>query len=117
MEPSFFVNGITQEFFAGEGIEKLHHIALPSSIEAKNAKNAFANCKALVSLDLSNMKPLEKNESDELLNGLPENAVYMRQWGKPKSIVLIIIVLTTDNGERQASYFKLILMIISTNLH
>ena len=106
-KPSFFVNGITQEFFAGEGIEKLHHIALPSSIEAKNAKNAFANCKALVSLDLSNMKPLEKNESDELLNGLPENAVIYAPIGQTEEHRAYNIVLTTDNGERQASYFKL----------
>lgn len=106
-KPTFRVNGITPNFFAGEDIEKLHHIALPTNIEAAQAKNAFAQCKALVSLDLSKLKPLEKNESDELLSGLPENTVVYAPKGQTDEHRAYNTVLTTDNGERRTSHFKI----------
>ncbi|GAB6977071.1 leucine-rich repeat domain-containing protein [Prevotella falsenii] len=106
-KPTFRVNGITPDFFAGEGIEKLHHIALPANIEAAQAKNAFAQCKALVSLDLSKLKPLAKNESDELLSNLPENTVVYAPKGQTEAHRAYNTVLTTDNGERRTSHFKM----------
>lgn len=106
-KPTFRVNGITPNFFAGEDIEKLHHIALPTNIEAAQAKNAFAQCKALVSLDLSKLKPLEKNESDELLSGLPENTVVYAPKGQTDEHRAYNTVLTADNGERHTSNFKI----------
>lgn len=108
-KPEFCINGIEQDFFTGKGIEKLHHIALPASIKAIQAKSAFANCKALVSLDLLQMKPLAKAESDELLNGIPENTIVYAPKEQTQEHRACNTILTQKDGKRHTSHFKIYL--------
>ena len=106
-KPEFRVNGIKSTFFAGEEIVKLHHIALPASIDASLAKNAFAQCKGLVSLDLSAMKPLSEGESNAILGGIAENTIVYAPKGQALSYRDCNVVLTKDNGQRHTHHFKI----------
>ena len=106
-KPEFRVNGIKSTFFAGAEIVKLHHIALPASIDASLAKNAFAQCKALVSLDLSAMKPLSEGESSAILGGIAENTIVYAPKGQALSYRDCNVVLTKDNGQRHTRHFKI----------
>ena len=106
-KPEFKVLGIGPNFFSGSGIEKLHHIVLPASIEADQAQGAFAQCKALVSLDLSAMKPLSKEESDALLVGIPDNAVVYLPKGQTQEHRAYNAVLTQEDGQRRTSHLRI----------
>ena len=106
-KPEFKVIGIDPNFFSGSGIEKLHHIVLPASIEATQAQGAFAQCKALVSLDLSAMKPLSKEESDALLVGIPDNAVVYLPKGQTQEHRAYNAVLTQEDGQRRTSHLRI----------
>ena len=103
----FTASAYKSTFFAGEEIVKLHHIALPASIDASLAKNAFAQCKGLVSLDLSAMKPLSEGESNAILGGIAENTIVYAPKGQALSYRDCNVVLTKDNGQRHTHHFKI----------
>ena len=88
-------------------IVKLHHIALPASIEPALSKNAFAQCKALVSLDLSAMSPLSKAESDAFLSGLPEFTIVYAPKTQAQEHRAANTVLTSKDGKRYTSLYKM----------
>lgn len=106
-KPEYRINGIDANFFTGNDIVKLHHIALPASIEPAQSKNAFAQCKALVSLDLSAMSPLSKAESDALLSGLPEFTIVFAPKGQAQEHRAANTVLTNKDGKRHTSLYKM----------
>ena len=106
-KPQYRINGIDANFFAGNDIVKLHHIALPASIEPAQSKNAFAQCKALVSLDLSAMSPLSKAESDALLSGLPEFTIVYAPKTQAQEHRAANTVLTNKDGQRHTSLYKM----------
>ena len=105
--PEYRINGIDANFFTGNDIVKLHHIALPASIEPAQSTNAFAQCKALVSLDLSAMKPLSKAESDALLSGLPEFTIVYAPKTQAQEHRAANTVLTNKEGKRHTSLYKM----------
>ena len=105
--PEYRINGIDANFFTGNDIVKLHHIALPASIEPALSKNAFAQCKALVSLDLSAMSPLSKAESDALLSGLPEFTIVYAPKTQAQEHRAANTVLTNKDGKRHTSLYKM----------
>ena len=105
--PEYRINGIDANFFTGNDIVKLHHIALPASIEPTQSKNAFAQCKALVSLDLSAMSPLSKAESDALLSGLPEFTIVYAPKTQVQEHRAANTVLTNKDGKRHTSLYKM----------
>ena len=106
-KPEYRINGIDANFFTGNDIVKLHHIALPASIEPAQSKNAFAQCKALVSLDLLAMKPLSKAESDALLSGLPEFTIVYAPKTQAQEHRAANTVLTNKDGKRHTSLYKM----------
>ena len=106
-KPEYRINGIDANFFTGNDIVKLHHIALPASIEPAQSKNAFAQCKALVSLDLSAMSPLNKAESDALLSGLPEFTIVYAPKTQAQEHRAANTVLTNKDGKRHTSLYKM----------
>ena len=106
-KPEYRINGIDANFFTGNDIVKLHHIALPASIEPAQSKNAFAQCKALVSLDLSAMSPLSKAESDALLSGLPEFTIVYAPKTQAQEHRAANTVLTNKDGKRHTSLYKI----------
>ena len=106
-KPEYRINGIDANFFTGNDIVKLHHIALPASIEPALSKNAFAQCKALVSLDLSAMSPLSKAESDALLSGLPEFTIVYAPKTQAQEHRAANTVLTNKDGQRHTSLYKM----------
>lgn len=106
-KPEYRINGIDANFFTGNDIVKLHHIALPASIEPALSKNAFAQCKALVSLDLSAMSPLNKAESDALLSGLPEFTIVYAPKTQAQEHRAANTVLTNKDGKRHTSLYKM----------
>ena len=105
--PEYRINGIDANFFTGNDIVKLHHIALPASIDPAQSTNAFAQCKALVSLDLSAMSPLSKAESDALLNGLPEFTIVYAPKAQAQEHRAANTVLTNKDGQRHTSLYKM----------
>jgi putative surface antigen bspA len=105
--PEYRINGIDANFFTGNDIVKLHHIALPASIEPAQSKKAFAQCKALVSLDLSAMSPLSKAESDALLSGLPEFTIVYAPKTQAQEHRAANTVLTSKDGKRHTSLYKM----------
>ena len=105
--PQYRINSIDANFFTGNDIVKLHHIALPASIEPTQSKNAFAQCKALVSLDLSAMSPLSKAESDALLSGLPEFTIVYAPKSQAQEHRAANTVLTNKDGKRHTSLYKM----------
>jgi len=106
-KPEYSINGIDANFFTGNDIVKLHHIVLPASIEPALSKNAFAQCKALVSLDLSAMNPLSKAESDALLSGLPEFTIVYAPKTQAQEHRAANTVLTNKDGKRHTSLYKI----------
>lgn len=106
-KPEYRINGIDANFFTGNDIVKLHHIALPASIEPAQSTNAFAQCKALVSLDLLAMKPLSKAESDALLSGLPEFTIVYAPKTQAQEHRAANTVLTNKDGQRHTSLYKM----------
>lgn len=106
-DPEYRINGIDANFFTGNDIVKLHHIALPASIEPAQSTNAFAQCKALVSLDLSAMSPLSKAESDALLSGLPEFTIVYAPKTQAQEHRAANTVLTNKDGKRHTSLYKM----------
>ena len=106
-KPEYRINGIDANFFTGNDIVKLHHIALPASIEPAQSTNAFAQCKALVSLDLLAMKPLSKAESDALLSGLPEFTIVYAPKTQAQEHRAANTVLTNKEGKRHTSLYKM----------
>ena len=106
-KPEYRINGIDANFFTGNDIVKLHHIALPASIEPALSKNAFAQCKALVSLDLSAMSPLSKAESDAFLSGLPEFTIVYAPKTQAQEHRAANTVLTSKDGKRYTSLYKM----------
>ena len=106
-DPEYRINGIDANFFTGNDIVKLHHIALPASIEPAQSTNAFAQCKALVSLDLLAMSPLSKAESDALLSGLPEFTIVYAPKTQAQEHRAANTVLTNKDGKRHTSLYKM----------
>ena len=106
-DPEYRINGIDANFFTGNDIVKLHHIVLPASIEPAQSTNAFAQCKALVSLDLSAMSPLSKAESDALLSGLPEFTIVYAPKTQAQEHRAANTVLTNKDGKRHTSLYKM----------
>jgi len=106
-KPEYRINGIDANFFTGNDIVKLHHIALPASIEPAQSTNAFAQCKALVSLDLSAMSPLSQAESDALLSGLPEFTIVYAPKAQAQEHRAANTVLTNKDGQRHTSLYKM----------
>ena len=106
-KPEYRINGIDANFFTGNDIVKLHHIALPASIEPAQSTNAFAQCKALVSLDLSAMSPLSKAESDAFLSGLPEFTIVYAPKTQEQEHRAPNTGLTNKDGKRHTSLYKM----------